>query len=48
MKFYIYINKTPLFLAVESKDLEIIKLLLESPTIDLDVKNVFFYYFYTI
>ena len=40
MKFYIYIQKTPLFLAVELENQEIIQLLLAQKKLDINLKTV--------
>lgn len=42
MKFIICFNRTALHMAVERKNVEIIKLLLSRINIDINVKNIFF------
>lgn len=43
MKFYLKINKTALFLAIEKENIEIIKLLMSNENIDINIINVFLF-----
>ena len=43
MKFYLKINKTALFLAIEKENIEIVKLLLSNKNIDVNIINIFLF-----
>ena len=45
MKFIICFNRTALHMAVERKNVEIIKLLLSNPNIDISVENEIYYFY---
>lgn len=40
MKFYSISSKTPLFFAVENKDVQMVKILLSCKTIDVNASNI--------
>ena len=48
MKFWIYFQKTPLHLAVEKENADIVRLLLSHPKIDVNTKSIKINYFLNI
>ena len=39
--FMFHFNKTPLYIAVEKENIDILKLLISRPEIDLNIKSIF-------